>query len=375
MARLDPQRSSISQGRSGISIELALSQPVPWRVRVLDHPARLLMDFRDVDLAPLGQVRRSAPDVIGLRAGQLRRGWSRLVLELGGPYLVSQSEMRTTDGTRLRITLRRASPEAFAEKAALPEPGQWSLPKLADVRLAEPADAGRLVVALDPGHGGIDPGAERDGISEAQLMLGFARELEEILLRDGRFRVVMTREEDEFVPLEARVAAAHQAGAQVFLSLHADALASGEAVGATLYTLSDEASDEVARRLAESHNRDDLLSGIDLKGQDEVVTTILLDLARTETAPRIERLALALESSIKAAGLTMHRHARQKGGFAVLKSADIPSVLIELGFLSSPGDLARLRDPAWRATMADAIRSGLLSWSAEDATRDGFHNR
>jgi N-acetylmuramoyl-L-alanine amidase len=202
-------------------------------------------------------------------------------------------------------------------------------------------------------------------------MLTFARELEEILLRDGRFRVIMTREDDEFVPLETRVAVAHQARAQVFLSLHADALAVGQAMGATLYTLSDEASDEVARRLAELHNRDDLLSGIDLKGQDELVTTILLDMARTETAPRIERLALALESSIKAAGVTMHPHARQKGGFAVLKSADIPSVLIELGFLSSSGDLARLRDPAWRAIMADAIRTGLLTATDIRCNRHG----
>jgi N-acetylmuramoyl-L-alanine amidase len=121
LARLDPQGSTISQGRSGISIELALSQPVPWRVRVLDHPARLLIDFRDVDLAPIGQMARAAPDVVGVRAGQMRRGWSRLVLELGRPYLVRQSEMRTRDGTRLRIALARATPDAFAEKAALPE--------------------------------------------------------------------------------------------------------------------------------------------------------------------------------------------------------------------------------------------------------------
>jgi N-acetylmuramoyl-L-alanine amidase len=221
-------------------------------------------------------------------------------------------------------------------------------------------------VVLDPGHGGIDPGAERDGQTEAALMLRFAREFKELLARDGRFQVVMTREEDAFVPLEMRVSIARAAGADVFLSLHADALAEGEAVGATIYSLSDEASDEASATLAARHDRDDLLAGVDLSQQDDLVATVLMDMARTETAPRIDRLAEALVTAIKGAGLKMHRHPHQTAGFSVLKSPDVPSVLVELGFLSSARDLDRLNDADWRANMAEALRQGLLAWADAD---------
>jgi N-acetylmuramoyl-L-alanine amidase len=198
-------------------------------------------------------------------------------------------------------------------------------------------------------------------------MLTFARDLKELLLRDGRFTVVMTREEDIFVPLEARISVARDAGADLFLSLHADALAEGEAQGATVYTLSDEASDEAAAALAERHDRDDLLAGIDLSGQDDLVAEVLMDMARTETAPRTDRLADAVVAAIKAAELRMHRQPRQSAGFSVLKSPDIPSVLLEVGFLSSSRDLTRISDPKWRARMAEAILKGILEWSEEDA--------
>ena len=194
-------------------------------------------------------------------------------------------------------------------------------------------------------------------------MLKFARELKEVLLRDGRFQVVMTRESDHFVPLETRVSIARAAGADVFLSLHADALPEGEAVGATLYSLSEEASDAASDALAQRHDRDDLLAGVDLTAQDDLVATVLMDMARAETRPQIDRLAAALEASITGAGLKMHRIPHQKAGFSVLKSPDIPSLLLELGFMSSAKDLARLNDPDWRAEMAEALRQGILDWA------------
>ncbi|MDR0809693.1 MAG: N-acetylmuramoyl-L-alanine amidase, partial [Gemmobacter sp.] len=157
-----------------------------------------------------------------------------------------------------------------------------------------------------------------------------------------------------------------------FLSLHADALAEGEARGATVYTLSDEATDQAARTLAERHDRADLLAGVDLTDQDDQVAGVLMDMARTETAPRVARLAGALEAAIREAGLPMHPHAQQQAGFSVLKSPDIPSALVELGFLSSARDLARLRDPGWRAKMAGAITAGLRAWAVQDAALAGL---
>lgn len=368
LARLDAAASSIVADESGVEISLAISQPVPWRVRVLDQPPRLVLDVREVDWTGLEAVAQAAPQVADLRAGVFRAGWSRLVLELRGPMLVALSEMRTgATGAEIRLRLREATPAEFAEAAAWPEPAEWALPKGAELTAPAPRGSGPVIVVLDPGHGGIDPGAERDGHTEADLMLTFARELKEALLRDGRFAVVMTREEDVFVPLEARISIARAAGAHVFLSLHADALAEGEAQGATVYTLSDEATDEASQALAERHDRDDLLAGLDLSAQDDVVVTVLMDMARTETAPRIDRLADAMVGAIKAADLRMHRRPRQEAGFSVLKSPDIPSILLEVGFLSSARDLKRLLDAEWRARMVAALVAGLGAWAEEDA--------
>jgi len=376
LARLDPARSAIIDRGQDTRVVLALSQPVPWRVRLLAAPPRLVLAVREVDWAGVADVPRDSAAVLGLRAGVFRPGWSRLVLELAGPLLVSSAEMATgggSDGSRaeVRLTLTPATPADFAAAAALPEPPEWALPPASVLPPPQPRGTGPLMVVLDAGHGGIDPGAERDGRTEADLMLGFARELKALLLRDGRFAVVMTREADTFVPLETRISIARAAGADAFVSLHADALAEGEAVGSTIYTLDAEASDAAAAALAERHDRDDLLAGVDLTAQDDLVATVLMDMARTRTAPRTARLADALQGAIQAAGIKMHRHPQQRAGFSVLKSPDIPSVLVELGFLSSSRDLARLLDADWRARMAAALRDGLIVWADDEAVRAG----
>lgn len=370
LARLDPAQSAIRDEGEGLAVTLHLSQPVPWRVRVLDEPRRVVLDFREVDWSGIARMREASARVTDLRAGGFRPGWSRLVLLLDAPMVVQTAAMETdgaAGGAVVDLRLMPATPKGFAEQAALPEPPEWTLPEPAAMAPPAPRGEGPLTVVLDPGHGGIDPGAERDGHSEAGLMLLFARELKEVLIRDGGFRVVMTREEDAFVPLEDRISIARAAGGDVFLSLHADALAEGEAVGATIYTLAEDASDEAARALAERHERDDLLSGVDLSEQDDLVATVLMDMARTETKPRVDRLALSLRQAMEAAGVKMHRHPVQQAGFSVLKSPDIPSVLVEAGFLSSASDLERLLDAEWRAKMAAAIRDGLRAWAAEDA--------
>lgn len=372
LARLDAGASALSAREGGLHLELRISQPVPWRVRHLDGPPRLVIDTREVDWQGIATLDRP-PAVADLRAGVLRPGWTRLVVELAQPMVVTRAGMLTGSGpATIEVTLAPATPEVFADRTAQPDPEGWALPDAAPLPAPAARGDGPLTVVLDPGHGGIDPGAERDGLTEADLMLGFARELKEELLRAGEFRVVLTRDDDVFVPLESRISIARAANAHVFLSLHADALAEGQAVGATIYTLSDEATDAAAAALAERHDRDDLLAGIDLSGQDDVVAQVLMDMARTETRPRIDRLAVALEGAIKGEGLAMHRRARQSGGFSVLKSPDIPSVLLELGFMSSARDLARLTDPDWRARMARALAAGLTGWAAQDATLSGL---
>ena len=370
LARVDVAGSSVADEGDGVAAAFALSQSVPWRVRVLDTPPRLILDMREADWLGVQAMAETSTHVTDLRAGPFRPGWSRLVMALDQPMLVARAEMQTGDtsgaGVRLELGLRPASQAEFAAMAALPEPADWALPKPAELAPLPKRGNGPLVVVLDPGHGGIDPGAETGDLTEAKLVLTFARELKELLLRDGRFNVVLTRETDTFVPLEERSTLARSVRANVFISLHADALAEGTAVGATVYTLAPDASEAAGRALAERHDRDDLLAGIDLSRQDDLVATVLMDMARTETQPRTARLATALVGAIKGAGLKMHRHPHQEAGFSVLKSPDIPSVLLELGFLSSDSDRKRLSDPDWRAALAGAVRDALAAWDAED---------
>ena len=373
LARVDPMRSALVATGEGLELRLGLSQPVPWRVRMLDNPPRLVIDTREVDWAG-AEVLALVRPALAMRAGSFRPGWSRLVLELDGPYQLARAEMTTGSTVRIDLALARTDAETFAREAARPDLPEWGLPAAADLSAPMPQGSGPIVVVLDPGHGGIDPGAERDGQSEAALMLTFARELKEALLRDGRFQVVLTRDEDIFVPLETRTSIAREAEADLFLSLHADALSEGDAQGATIYTLADEASDAASAALAERHDRDDLLAGVDLTQQDDVVAEVLMDMARTETQPRTDRLAKAVVGAIKAAEIRMHRRPHQQGGFSVLKSPDIPSVLLEVGFLSSDRDFKRLSDPDWRAKLAEAVVQGIITWSVEDAALRGTGN-
>ena len=222
---------------------------------------------------------------------------------------------------------------------------------------------------LDPGHGGIDPGAEAGGTDEKTLMLTFARELRELLLRAGGYQVVLTRVDDHFVSLERRIALAHRAGADVFISLHADILSEGRAHGAAVYTLSDDASDVASNKLAERHDRGDLISGVDLSGADDQVADVLLDIARQETRPRTDALAQALADGMAQQGGPMNNRPIRTASFSVLKAADIPSVLVELGFLSSPRDLKNIQNPEWRNGMALGILNGLEKWRQEDLVK------
>jgi N-acetylmuramoyl-L-alanine amidase len=185
-------------------------------------------------------------------------------------------------------------------------------------------------------------------------------------VRTGEVQALLTRNEDVFVSLPARVSMAHQAGADLFISLHADALSNGQAQGATIYTLSDEASDAASEQLESQHNRADIIAGVDLTGSDDQVAKILIDLARQETAPRHEALVSVLIEMIEASGAPLSKKRQKQAGFSVLKSANIPSVLIEVGFLSNPRDRANLRDPEWRELMISALVDAILAWRADD---------
>lgn len=374
LARLDASRSFIRDaGRGGLAIDLHITQAVPYRVFTLDDPRRLVVDFREVNWGGISaDTLLSGANATAVRFGQFRPGWSRMVVDLAAPMTVQAAGMATdpNDGeATVQLRLTKASVGDFAATSGPPDSVQWGQPEIAKLpeMIQRRSGEGPLVVVIDPGHGGLDPGAEQDGETEADLILTFARELKEVLTRAGGFRVVMTRNEDIFVPLEMRVSIARAAGADVFLSLHADALSAGQAAGTTVYTLSESASDAASQTLAERHERSDLLAGVDLANQDDVIADVLMDLARMETAPRADKLADQLVIGIREAVGKMHKRPRQSAGFSVLKAPDIPSVLVELGFLSNPKDLENLKSPVWRGWAADGIRNALTVWAASDA--------
>ncbi len=375
LARVQPDKSRITDvGRTGVKVDIGLSQGVPYRVFTLRDPYRMVLDFREVDWTGLiSSEFLQSERISGVQFGTYVPGWSRLVLELGAPMGVDTAQLKLdqiTGSAVLSLMLKGVEFDVFNASAGAPQVPGWDLPEATAPLAAVPRDPdGPIRVMLDPGHGGIDPGAEVGGTDEKTLMLTFARELKELLLRSSGYEVVLTRVEDQFVSLERRIALAHRAGADVFISLHADSLSDGQAHGAAVYTLSTDASDVASQKLAERHDRGDLLSGVDLNGADDQVADVLLDMARQETRPRTNALARALANGMAQQGGPMNRRPVRTASFSVLKAADIPSVLVELGFLSSPRDLKNLQNSEWRAQMARGIYNGLENWRQQDVIR------
>ncbi|MEM9584025.1 MAG: N-acetylmuramoyl-L-alanine amidase [Pseudomonadota bacterium] len=364
LARIDMTSSAISDVAKGVEVALSLTQAVPYRVFTLDAPMRVVIEFREVVFEPDLKGLDRSETVTALAAGSIRPGWSRLEIALAQPMAISSAGLETkpSEGrATVRLQLNPTTAEDFAASTNARDAQEPST-------RVQPDD-GRLIVVLDPGHGGVDPGAQRDGHDEADLMLQFARELKEALLRGGADGVVMTRSDDSFVSLPARVSIARAADADLFVSLHADAIAEGRATGTTIYTLSDEASDKASALLAERQDRQDILAGVDLRAQDDQIATVLMDLARQETAPRTEMFADQLVIGLRNRLGKLHKRPRLRAGFSVLKAPDIPSVLIELGFMSSASDLDNLMDPVWRAQAAEGIVDAVNAWSVEDAAR------
>ncbi len=370
LARLLPDATEMTADDRAVDLSLGLSQAVPFRVFWLADPWRVVVDFREVAFDGLGQSVTAMGPVAAVSAGPATEpGWSRLILTLDAPFLPEIAAMETdpvTAEAQVRLRLAPASETVFREGS---RPPSGSAPPETTVVATPDAPGQPLTIVLDPGHGGVDPGAVRGDATEADLVLTFARELRDALRRTGRVDVVMTRDADLFVPLPNRLTIARAADASAFISIHADALAEGRARGATVYTLSETATDAAAAALAEQHDRADLLQGVDLEGADDVIAGVLMDLARIEVAPQSAALADGIVDAIGDEGLTLHRRPRGEAGFNVLRAADIPSVLVEIGFMSDPRDLTNIQDPVWRMRMQDALVDAILDWADAEAVR------
>lgn len=375
--RLDLGESYVTDRGQGIEVQLRLNRATAYGLRLRDNPMRLIVDLAGVKAQNLPNGFDPADRAQGVMLGPApRAGWGRLSLNLTAPMVVERAVMDTEhpDLVRLTLRLRPATAQEFATHltpASADEPPE--------ALIAEPAPPLRTrpLIALDPGHRGIDPGAERDGFSETDLVLLFALELREMLLRGGLVDVFMTRERDEFIPLPYRMSRARMAGADLFISIHADALAAGDgmASGATVYTLSETGSDAASAALATQHDRADLLAGVDLGQSDDVVADLLMDLARLETDPRSDALADALVTGLEGAGVELQSRPRLEANFTVLRAPDYPSVLLEIGFISEGGDLENILDPVWWARAQGGIARAIEAWLAEDNLRRSLMRR
>ena len=316
-----------------------LSRRVDIRAFTLANPYRVVIDLPQVSFQfPARTGERGRGLVKAFRYGLVMPGGSRMVLDTTGPVRVEKAFVLEPSGNlpaRLVLDLVTVDRDTFLRTAAVD-----SRPARDTAAMAEPPAAvgdSRPTIVLDPGHGGIDSGTRAGGgEAEKTLVLDFALMLRDKLEKSGKYRVVMTRSDDSFVPLSDRVRFARSRNAQLFISIHCDALArgEGEAEGATVYTLSDHATDPEAARLADAENRADVISGVDLSVEPDDIADILIDLAQRETRTFSLQFAKHVVGALKSAA-RMHKHPLKSAGFRVLKAPDVPSVLIELGYVSN----------------------------------------
>jgi N-acetylmuramoyl-L-alanine amidase len=229
--------------------------------------------------------------------------------------------------------------------------------------LAGGSAAAQVVVAIDPGHGGIDPGASAGGLVEKQIVLDFARLLAERIAAEPGLAAYLIRDDDSFLTLRERIRRARAAGANLIVSLHADTTEEGVAEGAHVYTLSAEASDEAATALAERENRADIIGGVALAGESDDLAGLLVDLARRGTGDEDRKLATALIETMAAEIPLLPTAPHRTANFRILKAPELPSVLVELGYMSNEMDRMRLESELWRARAADALARGIALWA------------
>jgi len=407
------QLAPLPDRAEGTRVTLNLTGLAAYRVFTLADPLRVVIDLADADWAvPAAALATSRNLVAGMRYGRFNASTSRLVLDLSGPATITRVAYADAPGAGagggsanaggflLNVDIAPGNPEAFQRnlKTAIFTPADQPQPAVAAAAAkppapqapaakppapaaavasspapvvsaafllpaprpqagANPEGAGgkrKPLIIIDPGHGGVDPGAMGDGAMEKNITLAVAKALKQQLLASGRFRVKLTRETDVYIPLRDRFRIAREAKADLFISLHADSHPDAKTRGASVYTLSEQASDAEAEALAAKENKSDIIAGVDLSGESGAVTDILIDLAQRETKNLSSLFADNLVAELQQ-NILMLDHSHRFAGFAVLKAPDVPSALLEMGYISSGADLALLSNRSYQKRLAGAI--------------------
>ncbi len=388
LASILPSDSAFASGVAGINISdnkvvIRFDGAVEKAsALVMDHPQRIALDIGG---AEKGKGGTAAGVISAIRQAQFDPKTTRIVFDLNRPALFSSGSF-SSDGKTLTLTLNPVAPPAFssaAQKArtvytppvthaAKPPRSRYNvtIPLGAAARgLPKPrvyGPAGRPLVVIDAGHGGHDPGtiSTHGGAYEKDVTLKIAQRIKNELVASGRVRVALTREDDKFLILRERTAIARNLGAQLFISIHADSAGSADASGATVYTLSEVASDREAEALARRENKADILNGVNLSGENKDVTSILVDLAQRETLNSSSAFANLIKR--EGTGLIPFRTGfHRMAGLAVLKAPDMPAILFEVGYLTNASDTSRITSEEGQRNIAVGMRKAIEIYFAK----------
>ncbi|MET0257344.1 MAG: N-acetylmuramoyl-L-alanine amidase [Methylobacterium sp.] len=351
----------IDNADGGLTLVLTTLGPADPGLVLLRHPYRVAIDLPDaVSAAKLPEVARSGA-LKGVRHGLVGPDRYRLMMELKGPMRPALSVERTPSGAVVRLALTPGTDEQFA----MPKAGAAARPIAGPDRDGVRRDA-PFVIVIDPGHGGIDRGATgEDGTEEKAVNLAFALALRDELAGVSGVEVVLTRDDDTFIPLNERSAIARRAGANLFVSLHADSIRFKDLRGATVYTLSDRASDALSRELAEGENSADRFAGREWDQDAPEIHDILVDLVRRETESLSEHFAVSLVTQLRDGGIRLINNPKRSAGFRVLRAPDVPSILLEIGYISNPEEEKLLKSGEWQRKVARVLGASIVEFARQ----------
>ena len=365
------QIANASNFSHAYEFRLKLDEMVPFKVYSLNDPNRIVVELDTSTINSVDDLEITSSPLMGeINFLKAIEGWSAISIKLETPMKVQNLAMKP-------LKLDSSKVELSFELFPINQKEFDGIVKLFgddihDERLVninkdfDYIKNNKLIVVIDPGHGGVDPGAQVKTIREADLMLSLAKVVAEEIERLDNTTVILTRTIDEFTSLDERLMLAVRVGADLFISLHADTVKKGKASGSTVYTLSQEASDQASARLASRHGGDELISGLDLTGTETAITSALMGLLRSENTVRSYAFSEAILKNLENFSIKLNPAPLRKANFSVLKLPSVPSILIETGFMSTSSDLKNLQDRNWAEKFAVAISSGILEWVAED---------
>ena len=363
-----------SPTEDGLQARFTLNGETKVRLLHLRNPDRIAVDFDSVVPAVAIAPAQDNPMVATIRHGLVAKDRYRVIFRLKSPGSAHLEQSMTGAGEVVTLSIGPDDRKVAASRgpvAATNSAGGATASSADQSPAPVPSKTRQLVIVVDPGHGGEDNGAvSPSGTFEKDINLAMARAIRAALLEFPGVKVVLTRDDDTFIPLDERSAIGRKAHADLFISVHADSIRYNDLRGATVYTLSDRASDELSRQIAASENAADRFAGPEWQQSEPDVFDILLDLTRRETVSFSEHFATSLVADLSRDKIDLIKNPKRSASFVVLKAPDVPSVLVECGFLSNPDDETLLKDDAWRKKMADAIADAVVAFfRGKDAVR------